>query len=122
MKPRLLLDSHVPFNVARALRKLRPGLDVEHISAWLDGAYKDAQDDLLLEACWRDRRALVSKDRATLPGWIALRIAEGKQHAGVLFYDPERFKAPQIGALAKALASTVDFTRGEFLNRWITLR
>jgi hypothetical protein len=122
VKARLLLDSHVPFDVAPALRKLRPWVDVQHVSSWQDGAYKDALDDLLLEACWQDRRALVSKDRATLPGWITLRIAEGKEHAGVLFYDPERFKALQIGALANALAAAINFTKGQFLNRWITLR
>lgn len=77
---------------------------------------------MLLEACWQDGRALVSKDRATLPGWLALRVADGKEHAGVLFYDLERFKAPQIGTLARALAVALDQTKGKLANRWITLR
>jgi hypothetical protein len=81
-----------------------------------------ASDDLLLEACWQDDRALVSKDRATLPGWIALRVAEGKEHAGVLFYDLERFKAQHVGAMAKAIAAALHQTGGALRSRWITLR
>src|SRR6266581_2842246 len=84
------------------------------------GAYINADDPVLLEACWQDGRALVSKDRATLPGWIALRIAEGKEHSGVLFYDLERFKSHQVGALAKAIAMALEQTRGRLANRWIT--
>jgi hypothetical protein len=93
LKIKLLLDSHVPADVAGALRALRRDVDVQHVSTWLDAAFVNASDDVWLEACWQDKRALVSKDRATLPGWMALRIAEGKEHAGVLFYDLERFKA-----------------------------
>lgn len=122
MNARLLLDSHVPADVAVALRRLCPQVDVQHISAWQDGAYINAADDVLLEACWQDRRALVSKDRATLPGWIALRVADNRQHGGVLLYDLERFKAPQIGSLAKAIAAALAQTKGNLINRWITLR
>jgi hypothetical protein len=122
VKPRLLLDAHVPADVAAALRVLRPGVDVQHVSAWQEGAYINASDDLLVEACWQDNRVLVSKDRATLPGWLALRVADGRDHAGVIFYDLERFKAPQIGALARAIAAALDKTSGRLANRWITLR
>jgi hypothetical protein len=122
LKIKLLLDSHVPVGVAGALRRLRPGTDAQHVSIWKEAAYINASDDVLLEACWQDSRALVSKDRATLPGWIALRVAEGKDHAGILFYDLERFKTRQIGALAKAIAVALDQTEGKLANRWITLR
>ena len=121
MKIKLLLDSHVPADVAGALLG-RPGLDVQHIASWEDGAYINAADDVLLEACWHDRRALVSKDRATLPGWISLRVPDGKGHAGVSVYDLERFKARHIGALARAIAAALDHTEGKLANRWITLR
>jgi hypothetical protein len=122
VKTRLLLDSHVPADVGNALRQLRPGVDVQHVSTWQEGAYINAADDVLLEACWQDARALVSKDRATLPGWIALRVADGREHAGVVLYDLERFKAHQIGALAEAIAAALDQTKGKLANRWITLR
>lgn len=41
---------------------------------------------------------------------------------GVLFYDWERFKAHQIGALARAIAIALSQTKGRLANRWITLR
>ena len=122
MNTKLLLDSHVPAALAAALRSLRADVDVQHVSTWQEGAYLNATDDVLLEACWQDARALVSKDRATLPGWIGLRIADGKEHAGVLLYDLERFKAPQIGALANAISAALNQTKGKLTNRWITLR
>jgi len=46
----------------------------------------------------------------------------GKQHAGVLFYNLERFKAHQIGALARAIAAALDQIKGNLRNRWITIR
>jgi hypothetical protein len=122
VKVKLLLDSHVPVDLADAVRVLSPGADVQHVSLWEEGAYINADDDLLLEACWQNCRALVSKDRATLPGWIGLRIADGKEHAGILLYDLERFKAHQIGFLAKAIALALNQTQGRLANRWISLR
>jgi hypothetical protein len=121
VKARLLLDSHVPADVAEAVRDLVPDVDVQHVTTWQEGAHINAADDMLLEACWQDGRALVSKDRATLPGWIALRVADGREHGGVLFYDLERFKAHQIGALATAIAAALEQTKGRLANRWITL-
>jgi hypothetical protein len=97
-------------------------VDVEHITEWENGSYVNAPDDLLLEACWQDRRALVSQDRSTLPGWIALRIADGKEHGGILFYDSERFRSVQIGALAKAIAVAVNQKKGRLINQWLTLQ
>ena len=122
MRARLLLDAHVPADVAKAVRRLCPQADVQHVSTWQDGAYINAADDILLEACWQESRALVSKDRATLPGWIALRVADNKPHGGILFYDLERFKANQIGALAKAIATVLKATKGDLANRWVTLQ
>lgn len=54
MKTRLLLDSHVPADVADAVRDLCPDVDVQHVSTWQEGAYINAADDVLLEACWQD--------------------------------------------------------------------
>lgn len=122
MKNKLLLDVHVPVEVEKALRALRSGVDVQHVADWQEGTYLGAADDVLLEACWQDRRALVSKDRATLPGWIALRVADGREHAGIIFYDMERFKAQQVGALARGIAAALDQTQGKLAGRWITLR
>ena len=114
------LDSLVPADVAAAVLKLQPSWSVEHVSSWQEGIWRNVDDDLLLEACHQDGRVLVSKDRRTLPGWVAMRASEGKDHAGILFYDEERFPAPAIGALAKAIAR-VGQERRHWRNAWVTL-
>jgi len=90
---------------------------------WQDGAYVNAADPILLEgllAGWPGIR--IERHRATLPGWIALRVAEGKEHAGNIVYDLERFKSHQIGALAKAIVAALQQTKGGLANKWITGR
>jgi hypothetical protein len=59
----------------------------------------------------RDLEQIARRFGTTLPAWIALRVAEGKQHSGILFYDLERFKSHQIGALAKALVTALNQTK-----------
>lgn len=117
---KLLLDSHVPADVAAAVLKLQPSWSVEHVSSWQEGIWRNADDDLLLEACHQGGRVLVSKDRRTLPGWVALRASEGKDHAGILFYDEERFPAAAIGTLAKAIARAGQEWR-RWKNAWVAL-
>jgi hypothetical protein len=118
---KFLLDSHVPADVAGAVLQLAPSWSVEHVSSWQEGVWRNADDDLVLEACHEDDRVLVSKDRRTLPGWVALRASEGKDHAGILFYDEERFPAPAVGALAKAIPEA-GRKRRDWRNAWVTLR
>ena len=118
---KLLLDSHVPAVVAAAVRKLQPSWSVEHVSSWQEGVWRNVDDDLLLEACHENGRVLVSRDRRTLPGWVMLRASEGKDHSGILFYDEERFPAPAIGTLAKAIAPAGQ-ERRVWRNAWVTLR
>jgi hypothetical protein len=118
---KLLLDSHVPANLIAAVLKLQPSWSVEHVSSWQEGIWRSVDDDLLIEACHEDGRVLVSKDRRTLPGWVALRASDGKDHSGILFYDEERFSAPAVGALAKAIVRA-GRERRQWKNAWVTLR
>jgi hypothetical protein len=76
-----------------------------------------------LEGLWEDKRILASYDRATLPGHLADRIAEGKVHAGVIFVDPERFPANRIGAMAAALDKLLAAyaEASDWINRIVTL-
>jgi len=60
VKARLLLDSHVPADVAEAVRDLVPGVDVQHVSTWQEGAYSNAADDVLLDAGAAPRRTQVN--------------------------------------------------------------
>jgi hypothetical protein len=101
----LCVDEDTSEKVAHAIRRLRPAWDVAHVRAWLGAGMKDAP---LLELLWEDRRALISRDRSTLPGWIKHRQARGLDHAGVLFWDSERFSGDAFGALARAAVATAE--------------
>src|SRR5258708_39095059 len=80
-------------------------------------------DPVLLEGLWEDRRILASYDRATLPGHLAERIAEGQDHAGVIFVDQERFPVSRIGQMARALAKLLAAkpVESDWINRIVTL-
>jgi hypothetical protein len=91
--------------VAHALKRLRPAWDVVFVRTWVGGGTKD---DLLLEILWQDRRALISRDRSTLAGWLKKRQARGENHAGVFFWDLERFPPEAFGALARAAAAAIE--------------
>jgi len=101
----LCVDEDTSEKVAGAMQKLRPGWDVVFVAERYGCGTKD---QVLLELLWQDRRALVSRDRSTLPGWIKQRQAKGLNHAGVLFWDAERFRPDAIGALAEAAVKTVE--------------
>ena len=102
---RLCIDEDTSDKVCIAMRKLRPSWNIVFVRQWAGGGIKDP---VLLELLWEDRRALISRDRATLPEWIKERQACGFDHAGVLFWDLERFSPGAIGALAKGAVSAVE--------------
>ena len=120
---KILLDEHLPRAVAVTLRRLHAGTDAQHIAEWQNGGWLGEEDPVLLEGLWEDRRVLASYDRATLPGHLAERIADGKDHAGIIFVDQERFPAPRIGAMARALVKLLAAfpTEADWVNRVITL-
>ena len=120
---KLLLDEHLPKAVAATLRRHQPETDVHHIADWENGQWLGEEDAVLLEGLWQDRRILTSYDRATLPGHLAERIAEGKDHAGVIFVDPERFPVTRIGAMARALGKLLSVypTQRDWINRIVAL-
>ncbi|MFN0127587.1 MAG: hypothetical protein ACKV19_12970 [Verrucomicrobiales bacterium] len=101
----LCVDEDTSEKVGLAIRKLRPTWDVLHARQWAGGG---TPDDLLLEMLWQDRRALISRDRSTLPGWIKRRQARSLDHAGVFFWDAEKFPPDAIGALARACVRTME--------------
>jgi len=50
VKPKLLLDSHVPFDVARAVIAFYPAVDVQHISEWGGRSLHRAR---AMICCWK---------------------------------------------------------------------
>jgi hypothetical protein len=112
------VDEDTSDKLAGAVRKLRPDWDVVFVREWAGSGLKD---QVLLELLWQDRRALISRDRATLPDWIKDRQAQGLDHGGVLFWDGERFPATAIGALARAAANAVE-RHADLINVVDTIR
>ena len=102
---RLCIDEDTSDKVCMAVRKVRPSWNIVFVRQWAGGGIKDP---VLLDLLWEDRRALISRDRATLPEWIKERQTHGLNHAGVLFWDMERFAPGSIGALANAAVKTVE--------------
>ncbi|MEI6784877.1 MAG: hypothetical protein WCQ21_28610 [Verrucomicrobiota bacterium] len=120
---KILLDEHLPKAVAVTLGRLLTGTDAQHIADWQHGRWLAEDDPVLLEGLWQDRRPLASYDRATLPGHLAKRIAGGKDHAGVIFVDQERFPVTRIGDMARALAKLLATypAPSDWINRTVTL-
>jgi hypothetical protein len=120
---KILLDEHLPKAVAVTLGRLLTGTDAQHIADWQHGRWLAEDDPVLLEGLWQDRRPLASYDRATLPRHLAKRIAGGKDHAGVIFVDQERFPVTRIGDMARALAKLLATypAPSDWINRIVTL-
>jgi len=102
---RFCIDEDTSHRVCMAMRKLRPSWNIVFVRQWAGGGTKDP---VLLDLLWEDRRALISRDRATMPEWIKERKARGLDHAGILFWDLERFSPGAIGALANAAVRTIE--------------
>lgn len=120
---KILLDEHLPKAVAATLARLLTGTEAQHIADWQHGRWLAEEDPVLLEGLWQDRRTLASYDRATLPRHLAERIADGKDHAGVIFVDQERFPATRIGDMARALAKLLASypAPSDWINRIVIL-
>jgi hypothetical protein len=114
----LCTDEDTSDDVCRAMRKLRPAWDIVFVREWAGAGVSDA---VLLDLLWSDRRALISRDRRTLPVWLKHRQAQGLDHAGVFFWDMEHFPPGSIGALARASVQTVERHR-DLINVIDTIR
>jgi hypothetical protein len=68
----------VPADVAGAVLKLRSSWSVEHAGSWQGGVWRNADDDLLLEACHEDSRVLVSRAIGLLARAI-VRAGQGRR-------------------------------------------
>jgi hypothetical protein len=120
MKRIVCTDEDTSPEVAAAMGKLRPDWDCATVR---DLYGLGTPDPVLLEVLHGHGRALISRDRSTLMAWIKARQAQGKDHAGVFFWDVERFHAKAgIGALAKAAVNTLESVQGPLKNVIRTIR
>lgn len=117
MKPSLVVDEDSPPALAPAVQKLRPGWQATSVR---DRRWLGLKEATLLEVLHAEGAALLSRDRSTLNDWLSERAALGEEHAGVLFWDLERWQTAQgsvaIGSLARAVVRTVERFDGDLRN------
>lgn len=87
MKIKLLLEVHISPNLAVALKRRFPALDVKSIH---ETDWAALPDEVLLELLDAENRVLATRDVRAMPGHTSARIASGKTFAGVLYADSKR--------------------------------
>jgi hypothetical protein len=116
---RLLLDVHISPEVAGALKRKFPGLDVTSIH---ETDWSALGDEVLLELLDLENRVLVTRDVRTIPGHTKDRIADGKTFAGVIYVDSKRHRQNDERGLIRRLIEVLprvgdeDFT---CRSRWL---
>lgn len=89
MKLKLLLDVHLSPEVAPALKRRFPDLDVKSIHETDRFALAD---EVLLELLDQEGRVLVTRDVNTVRLHCKQRLAAGKTFAGVIYADSKRLR------------------------------
>jgi hypothetical protein len=102
---RILLDVHIAKRTVEALRRRRPLLEAQHISAWRGGAYLRAGDPEILTACHEDGLVFVTYDQRTIPELLRRWASEERPHSGVIFGDKNTVPPDRPGVVAAAVAS-----------------
>ena len=105
MKFKLLLDEHINDQVAPALRRKFPSLDVVSI---YETHLAGLPDPTLLEVLDVERRTLVTRDVNSIPAYVNARMRDGLTHAGVIFVDSKRLKQTDLKGLIRRLVEVVE--------------
>lgn len=113
---RLLLDSHVPPDIAKAARRAAP-LTITPLRDWHGGRYLNESDARLLALAWRERMTIVTYDVNTFPLAVRERLESGLDHAGMI-YVSARFRQNAIGAIARRIVKLWEVERDlDWTNR-----
>lgn len=104
MKLKLLLDEHIAIEVAAALQRRFPSLDVQSI---FETPLRGLADPPLLEILDQDKRTLVTRDANSIPAHVQRRLAQNKTHAGVIYVDSRRLLQKDVRALIRRLGEVI---------------
>jgi len=104
VKLKLLLDEHLDPQIAVALRRRFPKLDVQSI---LDTPWVGLPDPALLEVLDAEARTLLTRDVNTVPMHANARLAAGQTHGGVIYADSKRLRQTDVRGLLRRLARVV---------------
>ena len=120
---RLLLDEHIPRAVAQQLRARSPDFPIEELHEWERGMYLHAQDDVLLQAAYRQRLTLLTYDQHTIAPLVKSWAEQDVSHAGVILVSGRTIALNDIGGLVRTLVKLWD-EQGhlDWANRVIYLR
>lgn len=105
MKIKLLLDVHISPEVAAALKRRFPGLDVRSIH---ETDWAALTDEVLLELLDQEGRVLVTRDVNIVPLHCKERIAAGKTFAGVIYADSKKLRQTDQRGLIRRLAEVLE--------------
>jgi hypothetical protein len=109
----LLTDAHISPRVAEQVRAKRPACLIHSLRFWRDGALLHAEDAVILAAAWEEGLTFVTYDQRTIMPLITQWMAEGRDHAGVLFVDDQSILQEDIGGQVRALLDLWDATHAE---------
>jgi predicted nuclease of predicted toxin-antitoxin system len=101
----LLLDENISPVVADQVRKHRPGVVIESVHTWQEGAFRGRHDRELLLAAAAEKLTLVTYDLKTIPPLLVELSAGNRHHAGVIFVDDLTIANDEFGLLTRALIS-----------------
>ncbi len=120
---KLLLDEQISPDVGAGLRRRRKPVSVFCLGEWEEGRFLGLSDELLLDEAARQRLTLVTYDRRTIPPLLKAWAEEGRDHAGVVFVDPETLSSSDFGGLIRGLEKLWEETKlWDWTNRIVTLR
>ena len=100
----LLLDEQISPRVAEQARVKWPGVPIQTIHRWREGAFCGQDDDVVLDQARQDGLTLVTYDLKSLPPLLAEWAASGISHAGVVLVDDRTIAPSDFGGLLRALA------------------
>jgi hypothetical protein len=115
---KVLLDEQLSVEIARELR--RRGHDVEAVTERPD--LLRAPDERLMEVAMQEDRAVTTNNLRHFRPIAAQRLAQGKQHAGLILLPSSRARnRAATGALADAIETVMHANPGGIAGaeRWI---
>jgi hypothetical protein len=110
---KLLLDVHLAPEVAAALKRRYPRLDVKSIH---ETDWAALPDEVLLDLLDAENRVLVTRDVNTVPGHCRARIAAGKTFAGVIYADSKKLRQADTRGLIRRLIEVLAKIGNEDFN------
>lgn len=115
---RLLLDEHISPQVAIGIRRHATRQVVHTLQQWENGSFLGQSDIACLSEASRQKLALVTYDRRTIPRLLKDWAEEGREHGGIIFVDEKTISPSDTGALVKALLELIHQTsRWDWTNR-----